>query len=78
MWPLRPKHEVAIGRYQLGVYHIGNNFEFHGGIYRLATQQQGIVVLHDLALDDLVRAFLARETRWAIERGAKRSFDPSG
>ncbi len=59
MWPLRPKHEVAIGKYQLGVYHIGNNFDFHGGIYRLATQQQGIVVLHDLGLDDLVRAFLA-------------------
>jgi glycosyltransferase involved in cell wall biosynthesis len=59
MWPLRPKHEVAIGRYQLGVYHIGNNVDFHGGIYRLATLHQGIVVLHDLGLDDLVRAFLS-------------------
>ncbi len=59
MWPLRAKHEGAIGRYQLGVYHIGNNFEFHGGIYRLASMHQGIVVLHDLGLDDLVRALLS-------------------
>ena len=59
LWPLRAKHEVAIGRYQLGVYHVGNNYGFHGGIYRLATMHQGIVVLHDLGLDDLVRALLA-------------------
>jgi glycosyltransferase involved in cell wall biosynthesis len=59
IWPVRPKHDVAMARYQLGVYHIGNNFEFHGDIYRLASLHPGIVVLHDLGLDDLTRALVA-------------------
>jgi glycosyltransferase involved in cell wall biosynthesis len=59
IWPVRPKHDVTIGRYRLGVYHIGNNFEFHGDIYRLASLHPGLVVLHDLGLDDLVRALVA-------------------
>jgi glycosyltransferase involved in cell wall biosynthesis len=59
IWPVRPKHDVAIARYSLGVYHIGNNFEFHGDIYRLASLYPGIVVLHDLGLDDLTRALVA-------------------
>lgn len=59
IWPVRPKHELAIARYQLGVYHIGNNMEFHGDVYRLASLHSGIVVLHDLGLDDLVRALVA-------------------
>jgi glycosyltransferase involved in cell wall biosynthesis len=59
IWPVRPKHDVAIARYQLGVYHIGNNMEFHGDVYRLASLQPGLVVLHDLGLDDLVRALVA-------------------
>lgn len=59
IWPVRPKHDAAMARYQLGVYHIGNNFEFHGDIYRLASLHPGIVVLHDLGLDDLTRALVA-------------------
>lgn len=59
VWPLRPKHDVAIGRYRLGVYHVGNNYEFHGDIYRLAALHPALVVLHDLGLDDLVRALVA-------------------
>ncbi|MEX2204323.1 MAG: glycosyltransferase [Actinomycetota bacterium] len=58
LWPLRPKHLSAIGRYQLGVFHIGNNYDFHGDIYRLASMNPGVVVLHDLGLDDLVRALI--------------------
>lgn len=38
----------------LGVYHIGNNLRFHHEIYALAVRHPGLVVLHDLALDDLV------------------------
>lgn len=59
VWPVRPKHDVTIRRYRLGVYHIGNNFDFHGDIYRLASLHPGLVVLHDLGLDDLVRALVA-------------------
>lgn len=37
----------------VAVYHIGNNLEFHRDIYALAVRHPGLVVLHDLALDDL-------------------------
>ena len=60
LWPLKPKHDLAIARYRLGVYHIGNNVEFHGDIYRLASLRDGVVVLHDLGLDDLVRGLVDR------------------
>jgi glycosyltransferase involved in cell wall biosynthesis len=60
IWPVRPKHDLAIARYRLGVYHIGNNVEFHGDIYRLASIRDGVVVLHDLGLDDLVRGLVDR------------------
>ena len=60
IWPVKPKHDLAIARYRLGVYHIGNNVEFHGDIYRLASLRDGVVVLHDLGLDDLVRGLVDR------------------
>jgi glycosyltransferase involved in cell wall biosynthesis len=60
LWPVRPRHDLAIARYRLGVYHIGNNVEFHGDIYRLASLRDGVVVLHDLGLDDLVRGLVDR------------------
>ena len=60
LWPIKPKHDLAIARYRLGVYHIGNNVEFHGDIYRLASLRDGVVVLHDLGLDDLVRGLVDR------------------
>jgi len=59
VWPVKAKHDVTIRRYRLGVYHLGNNFEFHGDIYRLASLHPGLVVLHDLGLDDLVHALVA-------------------
>jgi glycosyltransferase involved in cell wall biosynthesis len=59
VWPVKPKHDVTIRRYRLGVYHVGNNAEFHGDIYRLASLHPGLVVMHDLGLDDLVRALVA-------------------
>jgi glycosyltransferase involved in cell wall biosynthesis len=60
IWPVKPKHDLAIVRYRLGVYHIGNNVEFHGDVYRLASLRDGVVVLHDLGLDDLVRGLVDR------------------
>jgi glycosyltransferase involved in cell wall biosynthesis len=58
IWPVRSKHLSTIGPYQLSVFHIGNNYSFHGDIYRLALKHPAVVVLHDLALDDLVRALV--------------------
>jgi glycosyltransferase involved in cell wall biosynthesis len=55
LWPLRPHHERSILDYELGIYQLGNNVEFHRGVYRLACSAPGLVVLHDLAIDGLVR-----------------------
>ncbi len=57
-WPLPPQVDELVDHAALAVYHLGNNVEFHGDIYRLALRRPGLLVLHDLALDDLARAFL--------------------
>jgi glycosyltransferase involved in cell wall biosynthesis len=61
VWPARPQDEIAVRSYGLAVYHIGNNVEFHGEIYRFAVARPGLVVLHDLGLDDLVQGLLAED-----------------
>ena len=55
LWPVKAHHQRSIGRYDLGIYQLGNNAAFHRNIYRLAVASPGLVVLHDLALDGLVR-----------------------
>jgi glycosyltransferase involved in cell wall biosynthesis len=57
LWPLDPRVDETVASADLAVYHVGNNAEFHGEIYRLAVRHPGLVVLHDLAIDDLVRWF---------------------
>jgi glycosyltransferase involved in cell wall biosynthesis len=59
IWPIEPKHEAQIPWHTLGVYHLGNNVAFHRDIYRHAIQTPGLVVIHDLALDDFVRGLVA-------------------
>jgi len=59
IWPLRPKHEGTMPWYTMGVYHLGNNVEYHRDIYRHAIQTPGLLVIHDLALDDFVRGMIA-------------------
>ncbi|MGZ8607109.1 MAG: glycosyltransferase [Actinomycetota bacterium] len=58
VWPLQPKHEGTIPWHTMGVYHLGNNVEFHRDVYRHAIQTPGLVVIHDLALDDFVRGMI--------------------
>ncbi|HZD80274.1 MAG TPA: glycosyltransferase family 4 protein [Actinomycetota bacterium] len=58
VWPIKPSHEGAIPWHTMAVYHLGNNVEFHRDIYRHAIQTPGLVVLHDLALDDFVRGLV--------------------
>ena len=55
LWPVKAHHQRSIGRYDLGIYQLGNNAGFHRLIYRLAFASPGLVVMHDLALDGLVR-----------------------
>jgi glycosyltransferase involved in cell wall biosynthesis len=59
IWPVRPRHEGQVPSHALCVYQLGNNMEFHRDIYRHAIQTPGLVVLHDLALDDFVRGLMA-------------------
>ena len=54
LWPIRESHRRSIRAYELGIYQLGNNADFHRGIYHLAIAAPGLVVLHDLALDGLV------------------------
>ena len=58
IWPVRSRHEGQIPWYTMGVYHLGNNVGFHRDIYRHAIQSPGLVVIHDLALDDFVRGMI--------------------
>jgi glycosyltransferase involved in cell wall biosynthesis len=55
VWPLDDRHVSEIPSYELAVYQMGNNVEFHLDVYRMAWHVPGLVVLHDLALDDFVR-----------------------
>lgn len=58
IWPVEAKHEGTIPWHTMGIYHLGNNVEFHRDIYRHAIQTPGLVVIHDLALDDFVRGMI--------------------
>ena len=40
------------GQYDLIVYHMGNNYDFHGEIYEYALKYPGIVILHDYCLQN--------------------------
>lgn len=57
LWPLDPRVDETVASADLAIYHVGNNAEFHGEIYRLAVRHPGLLMLHDLAIDDLVRWF---------------------
>ena len=54
VWPIGREDRDRVRQADVGVYHIGNNVEFHGDIYTLSVWNPGIVVLHDLALDGLM------------------------
>ncbi len=55
IWPVREADLARVPGYRLGVYQLGNNVAFHMPIYRMIWHVPGLVVLHDLALDDFVR-----------------------
>jgi glycosyltransferase involved in cell wall biosynthesis len=55
IWPVTHRDFSDVPGYELGVYQLGNNVEFHLQVYRMVWQTPGLIVLHDLALDDFVR-----------------------
>jgi glycosyltransferase involved in cell wall biosynthesis len=77
VWPIEPKHEGLVPWYRLGIYHLGNNVAFHRDVYRFACQAPGLIVLHDLALDDFVRGMKVNgdPLGFAAEREAERVRD---
>ena len=59
VWPPGAEHEGLVPWYRLGIYSLGNNVRYHRDLYRFACQAPGLIVLHDLALDDFVRGLQA-------------------
>jgi glycosyltransferase involved in cell wall biosynthesis len=55
VWPVTHRDFSDVPGYDLGVYQLGNNVDFHLQIYRMVWQAPGLIVLHDLAMDDFVR-----------------------
>jgi glycosyltransferase involved in cell wall biosynthesis len=55
VWPVRKELVEQIRAYDVAVYQLGNHVEHHRDVYRLSWSSPGLVVLHDLALDDFVR-----------------------
>lgn len=75
--------ERLVERSDLAVYHVGNNPLFHRDIYGASVRHPGLVVLHDLGLDDLANGLdaasdpAAAPTR-AEARRAERTLRESG
>jgi glycosyltransferase involved in cell wall biosynthesis len=63
IWPVRDPDFARVPAYRLGIYHLGNNADFHLAIYRMVWQAPGIIVLHDLSLDDFVRGLMTSGDR---------------
>jgi glycosyltransferase involved in cell wall biosynthesis len=53
---------ARLSGYDLRVYNLGDNYEFHGEIFALARRHPGIVILHDFVMHNFFRGyFLLRE-----------------
>jgi glycosyltransferase involved in cell wall biosynthesis len=63
VWPVRDADFATVPAYRLGIYHLGNNADFHLPIYRMVWQAPGLIVLHDLSLDDFVRGLMTSGDR---------------
>ncbi len=79
--PLEGLAPLAAGA-EAAFFHIGNSWIFHAGPLNLARRVPGVVVLHDLALQDLMRGLIehghfdaqiyrAEMERWYGARGAE-------
>jgi ubiquinone/menaquinone biosynthesis C-methylase UbiE/glycosyltransferase involved in cell wall biosynthesis len=58
---------VEINRAAMSVFHIGNNHHFHGHIWQISRRHPGLVILHDIALQQFF-AGLYRE-QWRDRAG---------
>src|SRR5205823_5104264 len=44
----------------ISIYHIGNHAAFHGAIWQVSRQHPGVIVLHDLKLQDFFLGLVAQ------------------
>src|SRR3954471_2652747 len=58
VWPVRDADFATVPAYRLAIDHLGNNADFHLPIYRMVWGAAGLIVLHDLSLDDFVRGLM--------------------
>jgi glycosyltransferase involved in cell wall biosynthesis len=58
VWPVRDADFATVPSYRLAIDHLGNNADFHLPIYRMVWEAPGLIVLHDLSLDDFVRGLM--------------------
>ena len=77
-WPIKHKHWATVPWHTMAVYHLGNNMEFHGDVYDLAIRTPGLLVIHDLALDDFVMGMVATRSRSGTRRCVKVSCSRPG
>jgi len=52
--------------YDAVLYHLGNDYRYHGGIYWAMQKHPGIVVLHDFALQDFFLGIARQQRRMSI------------
>ena len=52
IWPVRDQDFATLPGYRMRIYQLGNNADFHLPIYRMVWEAPGLIVLHDLSLDD--------------------------
>ncbi len=55
-----------LNAYDAALYHIGNDYRYHGGIYWAMQKHPGIVVLHDVALQDFFLGIARQQGRMSI------------
>ncbi len=56
-----------VNRADLSVFHLGNNRDFHDGIWQVSRAHAGVVVVHDLRLQDLFWGAFARKPAGSAE-----------
>ncbi|MFN2493508.1 MAG: glycosyltransferase [Pyrinomonadaceae bacterium] len=55
-----------LSEYDAVVYHVGNDHRYHSGIYKVMQRHPGIVVFHDVALQDFFIGLARDEGRMSI------------
>ncbi|HSQ25342.1 MAG TPA: glycosyltransferase, partial [Pyrinomonadaceae bacterium] len=61
-----PSTLETLPAYDAVLYHIGNDYRYHSGIYAAMQCHPGIVVLHDFALQDLFLGMARHQGRMSI------------